>query len=120
MSNPTEAFVSMPLPDPLLMNDGTPVTSADAWRRRRSELLDLFAREVYGRMPPAPTNLRFEREADDFSALDGLAAARQVAVRFTADNEPALHLLVYLPASAGAGPGAAGPELRRQSHDERR
>jgi len=38
------------LPDPLECTDGARVKDADAWRmHRRSELLELFAREVYGR-----------------------------------------------------------------------
>ena len=40
------------LPDPLVMQDGTPVTTAAQWReRRRPELLGIFAADVYGRTP---------------------------------------------------------------------
>ena len=39
------------LPDPLVMNNGTRVTTAAQWRRRRAEILELFDREVYGRRP---------------------------------------------------------------------
>ncbi len=40
------------LPDPLVMNDGTPVrTAQDWWQRRRPEIVELFDREIYGRMP---------------------------------------------------------------------
>ena len=39
------------LPDPLLMNDGTKVTTAAAWTKRRAEIKELFDREVYGRVP---------------------------------------------------------------------
>ena len=39
------------LPDPLLMNDGTKVTTAAQWRKRRAEIVELFDREVYGRRP---------------------------------------------------------------------
>jgi hypothetical protein len=39
------------LPDPLVMNDGSKVTSSAQWRRRRAEILELFSREVYGRRP---------------------------------------------------------------------
>lgn len=43
---------NLPLPDPLVLEDGTPVRNAAMWReRRRPELLELFAREVYGRTP---------------------------------------------------------------------
>ncbi|MGE0406105.1 MAG: alpha/beta hydrolase family protein [Candidatus Korobacteraceae bacterium] len=39
------------LPDPLMFNNGTKVTSAAQWRRRRAEIQELFDREVYGRRP---------------------------------------------------------------------
>ncbi len=40
------------LPDPLTMNDGTKVTTAAMWReRRRPELLEMFSKYVYGRVP---------------------------------------------------------------------
>ena len=39
------------LPDPLVMDDGTPVRSARAWARRRVEIGEHFTREVYGRVP---------------------------------------------------------------------
>ena len=39
------------LPDVLTMNDGTKVTQASQWPKRRAEILEDFAREVYGRIP---------------------------------------------------------------------
>jgi hypothetical protein len=41
-----------PPPDPLVLNDGTRVTTANMWwRQRRPQLLEAFDREVYGRVP---------------------------------------------------------------------
>ena len=38
------------LPDPLVMNNGTKVTTPAQWaKRRRAEIIELFDREVYGR-----------------------------------------------------------------------
>lgn len=37
------------LPDPLVMNDGTKVTTPAQWTKRRAEIKELFDREVYGR-----------------------------------------------------------------------
>jgi hypothetical protein len=42
------------LPDPLTFNNGSKVTSASQWRRRRAEIVELFDREVYGRRPVTP------------------------------------------------------------------
>jgi hypothetical protein len=39
------------MPDVLKMNDGTPVTTAAQWPARRAEIVELFEREVYGRIP---------------------------------------------------------------------
>ena len=39
------------LPDPLTFANGTKVTSAAQWPRRRAEIKELFDREVYGRRP---------------------------------------------------------------------
>ena len=41
-------------PDPLVRNDGHPVTTPDGWARRRRELIELFEREAYGRVPMTP------------------------------------------------------------------
>ena len=52
-SNYDEARVgSYTLPDPLVTNGGRRVTDAATWWRvRRPEILELFSREIYGRMP---------------------------------------------------------------------
>jgi hypothetical protein len=40
------------LPDPLKLNNGQPVTSAEMWwKQRRPEIKEFFDREVYGRLP---------------------------------------------------------------------
>ncbi len=40
------------LPDPLVMNNGRKVTSAKMWwEKRRPEIVEMFDREIYGRVP---------------------------------------------------------------------
>lgn len=49
------------LPDPMVMNDGTPVRTAnDWWQRRRPEIVELFDREIYGRMPANTPDVDWE------------------------------------------------------------
>ncbi|MDF2192284.1 endo-1,4-beta-xylanase [Paraflavitalea sp. CAU 1676] len=49
------------LPDPLLLNNGQPVTDAAIWwSKRRPELVELFDREVYGRTPASTPTVQWE------------------------------------------------------------
>lgn len=49
------------LPDPLRLNNGKRVTKAsDWWKLRRPEIVELFDREVYGRMPKQTPAVRWE------------------------------------------------------------
>ena len=43
------------LPDPLVSQDGTPITDATGWMtQRRPEILALFEHHVYGQAPAPP------------------------------------------------------------------
>ena len=99
---------NLPLPDPLVRADGIAVGDAQAWReKRRPELLELFAREVYGRTPSGrPAGMRWKTTSVDRAALGGKATRKEITVWFTArDDGPRMHLLVYQP----AGPGGPWP-----------
>ena len=48
------------MPDVLTMKDGTKVTSAAQWPKRRAEILEDFEREVYGRIPPNVPKVTWE------------------------------------------------------------
>jgi hypothetical protein len=48
------------LPDPLVMNGGTKVTTPAQWTKRRAEIKELFDREVYGRMPANTPTVTWE------------------------------------------------------------
>jgi hypothetical protein len=88
------------LPDPLVCEDGTPVRDVLTWRnRRRPELLELFAREVYGRTPAArPKEMHWKVTAVDSRALGGKATRKEITIWFTAEKAgPQMHLLVYQP-----------------------
>ena len=90
------------LPDPLVMQDGTEVTSAETWRnKRRPEALRLFETYVYGKAPARPEGMRFETLETDASALGGKAIRKQVRVYFTGDeDDPSMDILIYLPKDA--------------------
>ncbi|TWT33048.1 glucuronyl esterase domain-containing protein [Blastopirellula retiformator] len=87
------------LPDPLVAQDGTKITTAEAWEKiRRPELLELFETEVYGKAPTAkPISSRVVSEREVF---DDKATERQVRIFLTGDEDgPYADLLLILPKS---------------------
>lgn len=89
------------LPDPLVFEDGRPVRRARQWeRRRRAEILELFAEHMYGRSPGRPADLRFEVFEEATPALDGKALRKQARAHFTdRPDGPWMDILLYLPAN---------------------
>lgn len=92
------AYADSDLPDPLVANDGSAITTPAQWRDlRRPELLELFRGHVYGRAPvDRPDKLRFEvTETQD--AFNGTALRKLVLISF--DGPGGTHsfpLTVYL------------------------
>ena len=92
---------SYTLPDPLTFNNGEKVTNARQWERRRQELLELFAENVYGRSPAPPKHINFSVFDFDKKALGGKAIRKQVTIYFSANKKgPKEDVLIYLPAGA--------------------
>ena len=94
------------LPDPLVFNNGKPVRTAKEWnRRRRPEILELFAANVYGHSPQAPAELRYEVFDVDEHALAGKAVRKQVTIYFSSKKDgPKEDLLIYIPAGTAKPP----------------
>lgn len=97
--NHDEALVPQyTLPDPLVMNDGTPVTTTEQWiNERRPELLELFSREVYGRAPGRLDGQHYKLLSTDDNVFGGLATRMEVAIYFNENEDKYIDLLVYLP-----------------------
>jgi hypothetical protein len=71
---------------------------AKSWTARRAEILDLYTREVFGRSPGKPANLKFDVSADA-PAFDGKAVRKIVTISFGSEG-PKPRMLMYLPAGA--------------------
>ena len=85
------------LEDPLAFADGSRVSGARDWERRRREIVGIFEREMYGRIPPAPETLVTDMTDDGFELAD-LAIRRQYRMWFRADRSgPHVDWLVLLP-----------------------
>src|SRR5262249_9074415 len=51
--NESKATAKSPAPPLLAMSDGRKITTPAMWQQRRAELLEIFDREIYGRVPTA-------------------------------------------------------------------
>jgi dienelactone hydrolase len=67
------------LPNPFLMNDGTPLRDASGWTRRRREILGLIVPIQYGGLPLTPA--RTEGEELHFHTIERFANARHSQYR---------------------------------------
>jgi hypothetical protein len=91
------------LPDVMLL-DGAPVRTPEAWRQRRNQILELFRENVFGRSPGPPERLRFQLLEEDPQALGGAATLRRVAVVSSqAGRNHSFELTIFLPNST-SGP----------------
>jgi len=93
------------LPDPLVMEDGTPVTTPEQWQElRRPEILRLFQEHMYGRPPGRPEKVSFEVVAEYREAILGGATRKEIVATFENNGRShQMEIIVYLP-NAKPGP----------------
>ncbi len=85
------------LEDPLTFADGRKLKSAADWPARRKEILEIFAREMYGQPPPPPETVVTEL-IEEGATLGGLAIRRQYKMWFKVDKSgPMIDWIVFLP-----------------------
>ncbi|OJU10695.1 MAG: hypothetical protein BGN86_00880, partial [Caulobacterales bacterium 68-7] len=88
------------VPDPLVFANGAAVRSkADFEQRRRPEILNLFAENVYGRTPKGRMPLKVIEVRQEL-ALNGLAFRKQITLAVGPKGERTWRLLLYIPANA--------------------
>ena len=89
------------LEDPLTFVNGKKVTTVDEWKIRRREILDIFAREMFGQEPPAPEHLIIEKVEENVVTLAGFGLRSQYKMYFKADKSgPVINWLVIAPRHA--------------------
>lgn len=60
------------LPDPMILNNGEKVKDAETWwKRRRPEIVELFDREVYGRVPQNIPGVTWEALSNSRDSVEG-------------------------------------------------
>jgi hypothetical protein len=89
------------MPDPLVMNDGTRVTTAAQWRARREEMKAILEEYEYGHMPPAPGNVK-GRETVAAKTLQNGVTYRQVRLSFGPGEKLGFDLGIFTPPASEA------------------
>jgi lysophospholipase L1-like esterase len=83
------------VPDALTMNDGTKVTSAAQWPQRRAELVELFEREVYGRVPANVPKVTWEVVSEERGQVAGVPTiTRKLVGRVDNSAHPAITVAI--------------------------
>jgi hypothetical protein len=92
------------IPDPLTMNDGKKVTTSEMWwQERRPELVEMFSKYIYGRVPPDVPKVTWTVKTVDHEMI-GFTPVIAKDVEGVVDNStyPAIsvhiHMMVVLPA----------------------
>jgi hypothetical protein len=90
------------LPDVLTTTDGRKVTDTKLWNNvRRPEILELFRKNVFGRVPETPYQQSFKIINIDKNAIGGTATLKQVDITITAAGKSlVIHLTLFTPNSS--------------------
>lgn len=84
------------LPDVMVMNDGTKVTTVDQWKRRREEMKRILSYYAIGLMPPPPGNVK-GHEIKSQTVLDGKVQYRLVRLTFGPGERLELNIGIFTP-----------------------
>jgi hypothetical protein len=88
------------LPDPLQFDDGREVRNARQWeKKRRPQVLEVFAQEMYGHMPARPEGLHFSTISEE-TVYAGLGLRKVVRIYLDADQTHWFDVLIHLPKDA--------------------
>jgi hypothetical protein len=94
------------IPDPLVLNNGEKVTTAETWwKLRRPELMEMFSKYVYGRVPENVPQVSWTVKTEDHETI-GFTPVIAKELIGEADNSayPAIsvkiHMIVVTPANA--------------------
>jgi hypothetical protein len=91
------------MPDVMVMNDGTKVTTRAQWEKRRAEIKRTLAYYAVGQMPPAPGNVKGQ-ELQSELVLDGTVKYRLVHLTFGPEQKLFLNIGVFTPVTGGPFP----------------
>ena len=95
------------LPDPLAFLDGKPVKTADDWKARRQEILQLFQKHVWGSIPPHP---KFDHAV--VQDVPGQTFVTRMGTLYAGpDAKGPMRITMQIPVGQGPFPVVMGPGL---------
>jgi len=98
-----ELPVRKEMPDVLTMNDGTKVTTAEQWKKRREEMQNILEYYAVGQMPPPPGNVK-GREVKSETVAEGKVTYRLVHLTFGPEEKLSLDIGIFTPTDGGPFP----------------
>src|SRR5476651_698814 len=93
-----ELPVRKEMPDPLVMNDGTKVTTVEQMKKRQQEIRATLEYYHVGRMPPPPGNVK-GTEVKSEIVMDGKVKYRLIHLTFGPDEKLSLDVGIFTPVS---------------------
>jgi len=90
------------LPEMLISSNGKKIQTSEDWINiRRPEIIKLFEEYVYGRVPGARLEKKFETVKIDTNALCGKAVQKNIVACFIKEGDTLkMELLIFIPANA--------------------
>jgi hypothetical protein len=97
------------LPDPLTLNNGKKVTTAkEWWQQRRPEIVELFDREIYGRVPQNLPKVKWEVAGSTAATIGDVQVVTKELVGHV-DNSAYPQVTVDIQVTLTTPANAAGP-----------
>jgi hypothetical protein len=85
-----------PIPDLLTMSDGTKVTTAVQWQKRRAELKRLFDENVYGKYPAHIPKVTWTVDSTESTTVQGVpAVVKHITGRADNSSYPAITVEIH-------------------------
>jgi hypothetical protein len=103
-SDPAKLPTQAGFPDPLIMFDGSKVTTREAWEtQRKPELKELFQRFMYGRYPAAKANVTAKTLFENKDAFGGKGILKEVELSMGIPDCPPIYAMVAMPKTLPEG-----------------
>ncbi|MBE6181627.1 MAG: acetylxylan esterase [Rikenellaceae bacterium] len=107
---------SYTLPDPLVFNNGKQVKNERQWqKKRRKEIIEIFAQEMYGHVPAKTKGIHFNVVSEK-TVYNGLAIRKVVRIFLDSSDKHWFDVLIHLPAAPN-GPVPVFVGLNFQGND---